>query len=566
MSLLSFPKLQLILDYKHFYGVEPPADRFSIIKDISKKNLLFELCALNYRLKPKNALHNDTSLDTQIRELKYFCHNEEVYLKHAKVAEENTIDKNNYPIIFNRQACLFAIEEILNSSKIELNDNSHGMERKDWESILKYYLAVNYQVTQIKNEEDELDVSFETLSPKLLPLNELFIDTDPFFIPYRGYMLIEYFLNKSEVSDELKNYFREAYDSEPDELIFHILGMYLSKKKEISHYDFFYRLEEGKEFLFERLSKRIVCTETYKLINLRKFPFIKVGRLEYLIADNIFLIEKLYSQLINDFWFDRIKNIKANTNKRNFSVKYYRGEIGAFFESYISMLLKGSFENYKYSKLFLFNELKVATGKGEIEIADVYLRYNKKILVAQVKSGSIYDKEKYGGDVKAFYKNDRDEFFKNLGVNQIVQSIENLNTYINKIDKKFPKGHSLQIFPCLIVNDKALQTPFIANTFNDRFQEIAANIDIKKVIINPLTIIHVSDLEKLEEFLRELPDEIWNFLKYNFRNNKFIPPFYDTINKKYNPRKYPRRIFDLYSNLIKKYNPKEWKEESNFPA
>src|SRR5690606_15616172 len=101
-----------------------------------------------------------------------------------------------------------------------------------------------------------------------------------------------------------------------------------------------------------------------------------------------------------------------------FNIQQYRGEFGYFFENYLSHILKKSFENYKYSTLMLFDQLNINTPKGNIEIADVYFRYGNKIILGQVKSGSIYDTEKYGGNVERLYKDDRNAFFENFGVNQ----------------------------------------------------------------------------------------------------------------------------------------------------
>ena len=55
-----------------------------------------------------------------------------------------------------------------------------------------------------------------------------------------------------------------------------------------------------------------------------------------------------------------------------------------------------------------------------------------------------------------------------------------MDNYMINIDPKFPKGHQYKIYPCLFVNDKALQTPLMADTFNDRFQELIKNFNIKK--------------------------------------------------------------------------------------
>jgi hypothetical protein len=93
------------------------------------------------------------------------------------------------------------------------------------------------------------------------------------------------------------------------------------------------------------------------------------------------------------------------------------------------------------------------------------------------------------------------------------------------------------------------------DTFNSRFKELTASFAIKKVKVNPLTLIHINDLERLEDSLNRNPKEIWELLKYNHRDKRFAPPFYNSINRKWSGRQYPPRILELFKSLILKYNP-----------
>lgn len=550
----TIPKVQLILDYKVYFGIEPPHDRVSLIKHISRKNILYEITALNYRLKPKNRINIDVSFETQAKELKYFTQTQEIFNKYASIAQKYTKSKVDFPIIFNRPACLFAIEEIVNSKEIVDIDDFVMAKIEVWEAIIKYLLAVNFAITQIKKENSNFKRSFESLNPKLLPLNELLIETDQIFTPFRGYWLIDHFLNHSEFSIELKNYFQKKYNLEPHHFILHLMGMYLANNNKKPEHNFYYLVKEEDEDLYKRLSIRLYSEETYKLLNIRKSPFINVGKNEYLISENSFLIEKTYSQLLNDFWFDWLKPIKDEKGKAKFNILQYKSEFGYFFENYLSKIFLKIFENYKYSTLLMFDQLKTNTAKGHIEIADIYFRNGNKILLGQVKSGGLYDAEKYGGNIEQFYKNNRDAFFENFGINQVVKSIGLMDEHIKKLDQKFPKGHSYQIYPCIIVNDKSFQTPLMPNIFNNRFKELTENFIIKKVKINPLTVIHINDLERLEDPLNKNPKYIWELLQHNHRDKRFIPPFYNSINYLYSDRQYPPRILDIFNSLELKYN------------
>jgi len=547
-----YPKAQIILDFNLVFGILPPHNKISLIKDFSKSHILYELCALNYRLKPKNKLRIDTSLETQIKELKYFTQNDEHFKFYSTIAGKHTTSKGYFPLIFNRPACLLAIEEIINSDEID-SIGDFKMTFDVWDGIIKYLLSVNYAITKIKEEENEEGFSFENINPKLLPLNELMIETDPIFTPYRGLELFHFFLENPLTKDKLKKYFDKTYGIEPEEFVFNLLKIYVLNNYSKPEFNFYYKVKEKDQKIFDNLSWRYPTVAAHKLINVRKSPLIKVGELEYLIADNSFLLEKSYNQFINDFWFDWIKKF----HEKEINIEFYRSLFGYFFEQYLEKLVNICFKNYKYAQLLTFKQLKLTTNIGDIELADVYLRYNKNILLAQVKSNSIYDKEKYGGDVESLYKNDRNNFFKTFGVNQIIDSIDKLEKNINKLDSKFPVGKTYNIYPCIIVNEKALQTTFMADTFNKRFQELLKKIKKRKALIRPLCLIHISDFERLEEPLVKNPKLIWNFLKLNHKGRKFIPPLFDTINRNWKGKEYPPRIMELYKRIITKYEEKK---------
>jgi hypothetical protein len=92
------PKLKLVLEYKHFFDSEPPENRLDLIKHIPKLQLLYEIAGLNYRLKPYNQLKYDFSLETQTKELEYFCPiDKDLYKKYVQIASKYTKSKDEYP-------------------------------------------------------------------------------------------------------------------------------------------------------------------------------------------------------------------------------------------------------------------------------------------------------------------------------------------------------------------------------------------------------------------------------------------------------------------------------------
>ncbi len=188
----------LILDYNHFFGVDPPENKISLIKHISKNHILFELCGLNYRLKSRNKTGREESIKTQtveefrnqmqLNELKHFTQiNQNLHFQYLSVFDKLNKSSTRPVNIFNRQACLYAIEEILNSNEMETSENFVMAKIDAWDGIMRYFLAVNFVITQIKKEIDEKKINLELVNPKILALNELSIESHSLFTLHREY-------------------------------------------------------------------------------------------------------------------------------------------------------------------------------------------------------------------------------------------------------------------------------------------------------------------------------------------------------------------------------------------
>ncbi len=329
----------------------------------------------------------------------------------------------------------------------------------------------------------------------------------------------------------------------------------MDRTSESSHLEFLYNLKKEEDDLFNRLSVRIRNKETYKLINIRKSPFIKIDTYSYILTDYSILVVKVYSQFLNDFWFDKIKHLRNDVGKPKYSPKFYWSKFGKFFEHYVSQIFNKCFENFIGATLLMFDKLKVKTENGEIEVADVYLRNKNKVIIAQVKGGNIYDKEKYGGCIETLYKKNREAFFENFGVNQLIKSLSSMKDNIVKLDSQFLKEKQYEVYPCIIVNDKSFQTPLMPSILKTRFKELIKNFTFDKLIIKNLTVLHISDLEILENILNENPEQIWKLLEYTQLDDEFVPPFYNAIYRNFENLNLPRRIEEFYKSLILKYNP-----------
>lgn len=551
-----FPKPQLILEYSHFFGKNINENRLDLIKGISKKHILFEIAGLNYRLKPNNQLKYDTSWETQLKELTYFCPIDPQLLNYyISVSLRHFNIKGDHPIIFNRAGNLFAMEEILNNA--ELFDIEGFVMRKVevWDAIFKYLLAINSEITKVKEIKED-NLTLETISASTIVLNELMIEENPLLIPYKGLRLMEFLSSHPVYGKEIDTFFNNILKIEKDRFIYNVYALIIANKHKDKSLEFAYVTENGDSFLDYLSSNRIKSPKTINLLSLKKAPFYKDSHERYIVLDNNFLFNKSYNFFINDFWFDYLKPQKDINGNEKFNIKDYRGAFGLFFEMYVEEIIRNSFIHFVDPKPLLFDDLKISISKSEIEIADIYIRQNNKILVGQVKSNSIYDNEKYGGDTNKLYRNDREKFFSDFGVNQVVDSITNIIKYFNEFDANLPIDKELEFYPTIIVNEKVFQTPLIPNLFHIRFQELITGINFGKHKINPLSIIHISDLEYLEFWLSTKEKNIWNILDYHLTDASLMPPFCCTIDTQIDRFVVMERVSESVKVLINKYSKK----------
>lgn len=463
------PTTNWIIGYKDIFGVDAPADRLSLVADISKDILIAELAGLNYRLKGRVAKEINTKFTTQAEELFYFCgKDQERYKKYSSLLDYATKGKKSF--VFTRQACLYGIEEIRKSAIPVIMDFSMRTQGA-WESMLLYILCVNNAVTHIEEGNKDEPINFESLSPKLLPISELLLISDPLYSVYRGLILMDYLAENNDTKEHLTDYFRQKkYNVTYDRFIFELYRMWIANKGHQEHLSFYYIVPESDPFkhLFDVLSEHFESPETFKLLNSRKNPFYKrdVKNNHYVLVDNSILLEKAYQQFINDFWFDKLSESKM-ANGKAFTMQDYKSIIGYFFEFYVNDILRFSFKNARNYVIKTFDELKF--GKSIDEAGDIYIRQENKIILAEVKSTALYDKEKYSGNVDAMYKSNRSKFFKDFGIDQLVNNLTNIEHNFKTIDLCLQARKKLRIWPVIVVNERAFQTPLMAQIFNNRF-------------------------------------------------------------------------------------------------
>lgn len=552
------PRTGLILGYKHFYSDLSPVNRFDLIKHISKIDLLFELAACNYRIKSPKKIFFDYPISIQIKEIQFNLR------FHPSLADE-IVNKFHYhlkntssnSIIFNRAVLIFAINEILNNTEIaDIKDFKFS--GYDQENIFKYLLSVNDEITYYKSDSlvnsafDEL----EKINLALLPLNEYFIPIDPFLLFFRGGALFSY-LNSTKYRDSLNEYIQDIAGLEPQKFIYELLSMFMTKHMDKEEFNLYYHLDKNDNCikLFDFLSIRGTYNSinNFELLDLKKSPLYKASDSNYFLLDNMFLLQKSYDFFIWDFLYDKLIGDTTDEKSKRRIIQDFKSEIGYFFQKYIRTILDNSFSHKKY-KVKAFDDLKIKVNKNEIELGDIYVRSNYKILIGEAKTTSLINREKYAEDLNEFYDNKPDKFFDKHGLFQIVSSIRNLIDHGRIIDSGFPSKR-IKIYPIIVFNDNLLNIPLFNQVFNDKFNQLISDIKVKCVKIYPLTLVHISDLEILEASLETKQLDLFKLLDKHHKKNIIKIPFYRTTNEM-NSRKYSDRYVDYYKKLINEFNKK----------
>lgn len=524
------PKATVILEYSSFFNEDPPS-RISFLEGLSKDTILYELAYLNYLLKPKNQAQFDHSFETQIKILRYLLKSDLQFRSCFRIITTH-FEGLAIPAIFHRGTFLFAMEEVTQNQKILPIDDFEFENVDQWENLFKYLLAVNSELIKIgdSSEESIKNPTFENLNPALLPINVLTIESNPVFTIYRGFLLIEYFSKVEKYSKKLIQYFNTNYGCLPKEFLQRVQRVLMHESYEDKKFGFCYP-SKGRDSFLEALSERTKNKDLYKFIGIRKSPLIKVNDNDYLLSDSVFLVEKCYSQFINDFWFDCLKGDCKSRSEQDKAIEELGGHFGRFFEQYCCGIFARIFKEYRHSIFLTLDQLVIPDSKGGSEFSDFYLRYKNKVIVGQIKGGGINDQSKYGGDIEDLYQLGRDEFFSRFGVDQLVKSVSALIEKAPLFDKSFPVGKQLHVFPILIVNEKVFQTALFADVFNDRFEELTKGLINKKVCVKRMLLTHVSDWENSEAYLTESPKRIWIMFDNHFQDKKFVPAFSNTINK-----------------------------------
>lgn len=564
-----------ILKYEDFFSDSVPKNKFDLIKHIPRCELIANYSSLNHILKQPLDLDFDYSFKNQAKLIAtlYQLHLEPRGIEYCR----KYIDRFSYLFekskggvaICTRTSCLFCLNEILFSEDIEFEENK-GIKfyPDDYLALFKFLLLCNKEMLSYNETYDgEItseklgDRFFEAFMFKEIPNNQYSYIQNPINLLERGRQLFNFL--KRKYGKELEAFTKEYKIESPEHFISIIANHFLFKSgmEQIQAY----RVKRTDKDFIDRMNMLSVRGNGKPNTGIKKFEFLEikkspmycvVGEVEniYILMDNTFLIEKCYELFFWDFFFDILK-------KKGKRIEEWGGDVGLFFEGYAKGVFEYCFNNHKDIVLKSTYELLIAG----TEYADFYIRRKRNVVLIQAKRSYVPQigyKEVYS--LKDFENLKRDEFYERFGLSQIVEmSIKRFDEYAPEIDEGLPQN-KLFLYPVLLINEPIISFAVTSYIFNKKFDELLEKNQIekenKKWRISRLVVLHINELEKLQEGLNKRDMKFDQFLQSYADNtnvelaNNYYAPFLTVdnyIRKKIKSPAIPEYLSDKKEGIFK---------------
>ena len=497
--------LELLIDSSHLFKGENISPDIDLLKGWSKTTLLRHVSRINYLIHPNGKkIHNiNGCLDIWNKTTYSEKQIATKILRNALV--ENTIQKAEYfqkAVFFNRLTNLYIIKKILVSNLYGEHDFVDKFGEEQLINFLKFYSSCTTQILAHETAitpgslTDEEAYAFKNL-PQYIYNQHANINLSFFDLVY---LQFKETLDSPEISTDFKDYFN-SLGLQSTNFIKHYIGSIFHSFRNTSKPETI-ELNPLDNNYFEYKAVFDVLSNWDKKLNqhifdfgsIKKFPFYKMSETEYLKLDHDFTIRKFQSTIYDDCFFDYLEPLAKE-------IKWYNGIRGQINEKLITQKLNNIFLRQRHIKIRFGNNLKYdSNGKNlGFEIADYYARKASKVFIAEIKSSSLTVAQLSGKaeDILSKSCNDLTEFLKKFGINQLIEHVKRIVEKPEYFEKVIPGP--LKIYPCIIISEKGLNSPFIINILRDKFDILVKeNIGNSNHIIKPLCVIQDSDIFRME--------------------------------------------------------------------
>ena len=550
-----------LIKYIDFYGATAPENPIDLILDIPKEELLATITAINTRLKPIDSNHFDDSRETQIECLRtvFLDNNNPIHLSFCRALIHKYLSTPKNHNLFSRVTCLYAIQEVINNDGFVTETPEYNFDNR--ERIFKFLLLANEQIlTGDKNYQEEGYEQlgkdfFEFFMFRELHHNQYNECSNAINIFYKSFFLFKKIEEHHLYGQHFKNFITWFYKVESTkEFLKHIIWTFIKSYDEVLGIRYINTPKDNVDAIkiLDSFSAKVeyeIPTKndlrTFDFFPLKKSPLFKCKVKEdkdiisYIMYDEGFYIEKTYSIFINDFWFDYLKPNEICTRKD------WGNFIGSdFYEPFTEEVLKESFSSSPNVILKSTDQLQFNIEGTKIEYADFYIREKQNVALFEVKSGFIPLDHGYKtvATIKDFKNLDTERFNKDYGLSQLAEkTLKKFHIYKSEIDDvSFNYQRKVQIYPVIVINDPIVSSGIVPFVLKRKFNELLEKEEISKKTkehnIKDLIIINISDLQELEQSLKDKKIDFFGLLdlylmmsdytnKANHKNYNFLRKF-----------------------------------------
>lgn len=540
----------IILKYSAYYNKQIPEIPLDLLAHLPKNEIIVTIAKINTLLQPQGYRSNDDSRETQIECLKAIILQDEknTSLEYVKRFQRYAEHLNNLPekyIIFTRGTCLYALNEILQSDDFsKVNKTQYYQEERI--GIFDYLLACNERILKYSNVEPYGNITkeglsfFEFFAFNQIPFNQYTFPINSLTKLYKSAFFLKCLMDDESIKNHLTTYFKSKYGLEDIEEFFRVFMFSFLKMYDENLQIYHLKIDNKQEAIIQVIKgfsditplKKVNHSDvrTLDFLSVKKNPIFSWEPLSsdkftgFVVLDMTFLLEKMDSFFINDFWFDYLKE-ESDLNRTDWGCF-----IGSkFFEPLVYDVISHTFNNKQNYTVKMLDELKIQLpAKPEIEVADVYIRHKQKIACIEVKSNFInmIDGYKSVTNVEEFKALDMGKFYKSFGLTQMLDTMKNFHTYKHHIkDEGLNLNRKIHLHPIILVNEPILSSGLFNFPLRQQFEKmlIEENINLKSKghIIWPLVIINIEELQELEQSIKDNDIDFFKILD-SFHNKTSI--------------------------------------------
>jgi len=530
------PKFISLIGYKEFYSLTYEGDPLNLLKGLKINQAIISLSNLFNKFLNPTVLNQEKILnyDTQIEFINFFIEGTtRLSRRFHEIANSGIYSNKNPPVLFSRYSILYTIELLKKNQPLGEVYDVVSINREQAEGLFKLLLnSNNIVVNELEGEQKEEgnEDFIKNLAPRVLIINEINNRQNPLVTMAISIAFFNYFSNHLNLAGHFSHYINQTYQLEVKDFWKTVNVLYSTQINDWDYRKALIPKGDSQMRLFKSLSNhKKLDTDTKILLNIRKYPLFEFTENQFKIIDVDLLLDKLFFQLINDFWFDYIKIhkvVKANN---------YFGEVGRFIEKrLISIALK------KLARpgvnIFHGSDLSY----NNYEICDLVIQVGRKVILIEIKGGLFTEDQKFSGELGSLIGENIEDFKKKFGLKQLEKDLPLKLKYLENIIPEINRKRH-QIFRIAVNLEKAFGTPLMPifiNKFIDQNKET-----INKSVFYPIKLTTLYEFERLLIISKEEP---WSFFaniissfccqKPSIKKLEFVKPLNSFL---VNPKKHP---------------------------